>query len=132
MKIKLSQKFSKRKFLCAESVESSSLSLESIDDVHSSDGLSLGMLGVGDGISDDASEEVRKDRADGLVDQLRDSLDSSSAGESSDRGLGNALDQGARAALLGSLVRSLSGSLASLSSFTDGSHYLLSQTSDLY
>ena len=39
--------------LTSESVESTPLPLESIDNIHGSDSLSLGMLGVGDGITDD-------------------------------------------------------------------------------
>jgi hypothetical protein len=39
--------------LDSEAVESSSLSLESVDDVEGGDGLALGVLGVGDGVSDD-------------------------------------------------------------------------------
>jgi hypothetical protein len=41
----------------SETVESAALSLESIDDVHSSDSFTPGMLGVGDGIPDDILEE---------------------------------------------------------------------------
>jgi hypothetical protein len=39
--------------LAAESVESAPLALERVDDVHGGDGLSLGVLRVGDGIADD-------------------------------------------------------------------------------
>ena len=39
-------------FLTSESVEGSALSLQCIDDVHCGDGLSLGMLRVGDGVTD--------------------------------------------------------------------------------
>ena len=48
---------SQEHFLTSESVQSTSLSLESIDDIHGGDGLPLGMLGVGDGITDDVLEE---------------------------------------------------------------------------
>ena len=43
--------------LTSESVEGSALSFQSIDDIHSSDGLSFGMFGVGDSITDDIFEE---------------------------------------------------------------------------
>ena len=43
--------------LTAESVQGTSLSLQSVDNVHSSDGLPLGMLGVGDGVADDILQE---------------------------------------------------------------------------
>jgi len=39
--------------LTAESVQSTSLPLQSVDHIHGGDGLPLGMLGVGDGIPDD-------------------------------------------------------------------------------
>ncbi len=38
----------------SESVDGSSLSLKSIDDIHSSDSFSSGVLSVGDGISNDS------------------------------------------------------------------------------
>ena len=43
--------------LTTESVEGPALSLESIDYVHSGDGLPLGMLGVGDCITDNVFQE---------------------------------------------------------------------------
>ena len=42
--------------LSAETVEGSSLSLERVDDVERGDGLSLGVLSVGDRVSDDVLE----------------------------------------------------------------------------
>jgi hypothetical protein len=39
--------------LDTKTVEGSTLSLEGVDDVESGDGLSLGVLRVGDGVSDD-------------------------------------------------------------------------------
>ena len=42
--------------LSTETVEGSALSLESVDDVERGDGLSLGVLGVGDRVSDDVLE----------------------------------------------------------------------------
>jgi len=44
--------------LSAETVEGSSLSLERVDDVERGDGLSLGVLSVGDRVSDDVLEAV--------------------------------------------------------------------------
>ncbi len=43
--------------LSTETVQSAALSLEGIDDIERGDGLSLGVLGVGDCVSDDAFEE---------------------------------------------------------------------------
>jgi hypothetical protein len=83
------------------------LSLERVDDVESSDGLSLGVLGISDRVSDDVWEERRgangkkeelltlkedlEDTSSLLVDQARDTLDTSSSCETSDGGLGDAL-----------------------------------------
>ena len=42
-----------RSFKLNEDQQGSSLSLESVDDVEGSDGLALGVLGIGDGVTDD-------------------------------------------------------------------------------
>ena len=41
----------------SEAVETSPLPLESVDDVHGSDSLPLGVLGVGHGVTDDVLQE---------------------------------------------------------------------------
>ena len=41
----------------SEAVEGPPLPLESVDDVHGSDSLPLGMLSVGDGVADDILQE---------------------------------------------------------------------------
>jgi hypothetical protein len=78
--------------LTAESVESAALTLQSIDDVHGGDGLSLGVLGVGDGITDDILEEDLEDAAGLFVDEARDTFDTASTRETTDGGLGDTLD----------------------------------------
>ena len=57
------------KFSTAESVEGTSLAFQSIDDVHGSDSLPLGVLGVGDGITDDILKENLKDTTGLFVNQ---------------------------------------------------------------
>ena len=105
-------------FLTSESVESAALTLESIDDVHGSDGLSLGVLGVGDGISDDVLKEDLEDSTGLLIDEPRDTLDSSTASQSPDGGLGDALD-----VVPQHLTVTLGASLSeSLASFAASSH----------
>ena len=102
----------------AESVESAALSLEGVDDVHGSHGLSLGVLGVGDGVTDDVLQEGLENSAGLLVDEARDALDSSSAGETADGRLGDALDVVAQ-----DLPVALGASLSeSLSSFAAARH----------
>lgn len=78
--------------LSAEAVEGTSLSLERVDDVEGGDGLSLGVLGVGDGITDDVLEEDLEDTSGLFVDQTGDSLDTASSSESTDGWLGDTLD----------------------------------------
>ena len=51
-----------------ETIEGSSLSLEGIDDVEGSDSLSLGMLGVDNGVPDDVLEESSEDGTGLFVD----------------------------------------------------------------
>ena len=76
----------------AEAVESAALSLESVDNVESGDGLSLGVLSVGDGVTDDVLQEGAEDGAGLLIDVGGDSLDTTTTGKSADSGLGDAED----------------------------------------
>ena len=43
--------------LSTETIEGTALALEGVDDIEGCDGLPLGVLGVGDGITDDTLEE---------------------------------------------------------------------------
>ena len=111
-----------------ETIDGSALSLEGIDDVHSSDGFSAGVLSVGDGVPDDAFEEALEDLPGVVVDERGDSLDASSAGQPSDCGLGDAFNRSLVASLLGdSLCADFSFSADSLSSFalSSSSHYYI-------
>ncbi len=54
--------------LTTETVQGAALSLQLVDDVQRGDGLALGVLGVGDGITDDALEEGLEDTSGLLVD----------------------------------------------------------------
>ena len=60
--------------LSTETVKSAALSLESIDDIEGSDSLSLGVLSVGDSVSDDALKEGLQDTTSLLVDHCHDEL----------------------------------------------------------
>ena len=68
------------------------MSLQSIDDVHGCDGLPLGVLGVGDCVTDHVLQERLENAAGLLVDEARDTLDTATAGQTTDGGLGDALD----------------------------------------
>ena len=78
--------------LTAEAVQGAALPLQSIDHIHGSDGLPLGVLGVGDSVTDDILEEHLEDTTGLLVDEARDTLDSTTTRQTPDGGLGDALD----------------------------------------
>ena len=78
--------------LSAETVEGPALSLERVHHVHGSDGLPLGMLRVGDGIADDILQEDLENAPGLLVDESRNALDSSAAGQTTNGRLGDALN----------------------------------------
>ena len=107
------------KCLTAESVESAALTLQSIDDVHGSDGLPLGVFGVGDGIPDDVLEEHLEYATGLFIDEARDTLDTSTTCQTADGGLGDALDVITQH-LSVPLGASLSESLSSLAASSHG------------
>ena len=95
--------------LSSEAIQGTPLPLESIDNIHSSNSLPLGMLSVGDGVPDHVLQEHLQDRkvptdtllmhhlqnTPGLlVDQARDSLDATPSCKSSDGRLRDALEHG--------------------------------------
>jgi hypothetical protein len=75
--------------LGAETVEGAALALESVDDVERGDGLALGVLSVGDRVADNVLKEGLEDGAGLLVDEARNTLDTTTASETADSGLGN-------------------------------------------
>ena len=104
--------------LSTESVEGTSLPLEGIDDIHSGDSLPLGVFGVGDGITDDVLKEDLEDTTGLLVDQARDTLDTTTTRQTANSGLGDTLD-----VITQDFAMTLSASLSeSFSSFTASRH----------
>ena len=107
-----------RRCLTTESVESATLSLEGIDDVHGSHGLALGVLSVGDGIADHILKEGLENATGLFVDEARDTLDTTTASKTADGGLGNTLD-----VVTQDLAMTLGASLAeALASFSTSRH----------
>ena len=78
--------------LTSESVQGSALSLQGVDDVHSCDGLPLGVLCVCNGITDYIFQEDFEYTSGLFVDESGDSLHTTSAGQTTDSWLGNTLD----------------------------------------
>eukprot|EP00982_Pelagococcus_subviridis_P016635 31489-Pelagococcus_subviridis.AAC.2 len=104
--------------LAAEAVEGAALALERVDDVHRGDGLAAGVLGVGDRIADHVLEEHLEDTAGLLVDETGDALDTTTACETADRRLRDALDVVAK-----DLAVALGAALSEpLASFTSARH----------
>ena len=82
----------KRSCLTAESVQGTSLAFEGVDNVHGGHCLPLGVLGVGDGITDDILKEYLQDTTGLLVDESGDTLHTTSASKTTDGRLGDTLD----------------------------------------
>jgi hypothetical protein len=78
--------------LTTEAVEGAALALEGVDDVKSSDGLAASVLSVGDSIADDVLKEHLQNTSGLLVDEAGDALDTTSACQTADGGLRDALD----------------------------------------
>ena len=92
--------------------------LQGIDDIHGGDSLPLGMLSVGDSVTDDVLKENLEDTSGLLIDEARDTLDTTSASQTADGGLGDALD-----VITQDLAVTLGASLSeSLASFASTSH----------
>ena len=68
------------------------MALERVDDIHGGDGLSAGVLGVRDRIADHVLEEHLEDASGLFVDETGDALDTTTASETADRRLRDALD----------------------------------------
>jgi hypothetical protein len=68
------------------------LTLESVDYIEGSNGLSLSVLGVGDGITDDVLKESLEDTTGLFVDHGGNTLDTTTTGETTDGWLGDTLN----------------------------------------
>ena len=97
------------------------MTFEGVHDIHGGHCLSLCVLSVGDGIPDDVLQEHLQHTTGLLVDESGDTLDSSTAGQTPDGRLGDALD-----VVTQHLPVPLGASLAqSLSSFASSAHGFL-------
>lgn len=83
---------SKCPHLTTETIEGTSLPLQSINDIQRSNGLPLGVLGIRDGITNDTLEERLEHTTRLFVDHGGNTLDAATAGETTDGRLGDALD----------------------------------------
>lgn len=105
--------------LATETVEGAALPLEGVHDVHSGDGLSAGVFGVGDGILDDVLQEHLQHASNLLINETRDTLNTTSAGKTANCRLRDTLDVVAQ-----HLAVALGASLSQpLSSFSSARHF---------
>ena len=78
--------------LTSESVQGASLAFQGIDDIHSGDGLPLGVLSVCDSISDHVFKENFEDSSSFFVDQSTDSFYTTTTRQTADGWLRDSLD----------------------------------------
>ena len=78
--------------LTTKTVQGTSLALQSVDNVHCCNSLSLGMLCVGNSIPDDVLEEDFQDASRFLVDETADTLHATTTSKTSDCRLCDTLD----------------------------------------
>ena len=78
--------------LSTESVEGTSLTFQGVDDVHGGDGLSLGVLSVGDCITDHVLQENLENTSGLFIDESRDTFYATSTSKTANGGLGDTLD----------------------------------------
>lgn len=78
--------------LTAESVQSASLALQGVHNVHGRDSLPLGVLSVGDSIADDVLKEHLQHAPRLLVDESRNTFDTTTTGQTTNSRLGDTLD----------------------------------------
>ena len=78
--------------LTAETVQSTSLAFQTVNYIHGGNGLPLGMLGVGNGITDNVLQEYLEDSAGLFVDETGDTLDTTTTSQPTDCRLGDTLD----------------------------------------
>ena len=105
--------------LTAEAVQSTSLTLESIDDVHGRHRLALGVFSVSHSVTDHVLQEHFEDATSLFVDQTRDTLHTTSASKTTDGWLRDALD-----VVTKNLAMTLGATLAkTFASFATSRHY---------
>ena len=78
--------------LTAEAVQSAALAFQSVDDVHSSDGLALGVLAIGDSVTDHVLKEQLEHSTDLFIDEAGDTLHTTSSCKTADGRFGDSLD----------------------------------------
>jgi hypothetical protein len=100
--------------LTTETIKSAALALERVDDIQSRDGLPASVLAVSHTVTDDRLKEHLEDTTGLIIDEPRDTLDTPTTSETTNRRLGDTLD-GITKHLAMPLGTTLSKTLATLS-----------------
>ena len=78
--------------LTSKTVEGLSLALEAVNDVYGGDSLSAGVLGVGDGVTDNVLQKHLEDSTGFLINQSGNTLHTTTTSQTANGGLRNSLD----------------------------------------
>lgn len=81
-----------RKHLSTKAVESTTLALKRINDVHCGDCLALGMFGISDRVANDVFQKDAKNGASLFIDKTRNTLNTTTACKTTNGGLGDSLN----------------------------------------
>ena len=81
-----------RVVLTAEAVQSATLPLQGVHHIHGGDSFPLGVLGVGDGITDHILQKHLQHPTGLLVDEARNSLHTATTSQATNGGFGDSLD----------------------------------------
>jgi hypothetical protein len=107
--------------LTSEAVQSAALAFQSVDDVHGGDGLALGVLAISDSVTNHVLEEQLEHTSDLFIDEARDTLDTATSSQTTDRRLGDSLD-----VITQHFAMTLGASLSeSFASFTTSCHVVV-------
>jgi len=80
------------KYLSTETVQGATAALQCVDDVEGSDGFAFSVFSVGNRITDNVLQEDLQYATSLLVDEARDTFDTTTTSETTDSGFGDTLD----------------------------------------
>ena len=108
-----------------ETINSRSVALQGIDNVHSGNCLTVRVLGVGSSITEDTLEELTEGITSLLIDLTGNTLDSTTTGDTTKGGLGDSVDGILDGLTVNSSGSSLSETLTSLTTSRTSRHDVL-------
>ena len=79
-----------KSYLSTEAIQSASLALKGVNHIEGGHGFAAGVLGVGNGVTNNVLEEHLEDTAGLLIDEATDTLNATTASQTPDGRLGDA------------------------------------------